>query len=78
MPEPIATALIAHLVRIGVLDGDDIDAIGKTLDADGETEAAHEARCAFLEAGAPTASEFRADQARARFRVVADGGNDAT
>jgi phage tail tape-measure protein len=77
VPEPIATALIAHLVRTGALGSDDINAIGEALEADGEGEAAHEARCAFVEAVAQSDSDFRAERARSRFHVISsDGGND--
>ncbi|GAA4827473.1 hypothetical protein GCM10023232_27230 [Sphingosinicella ginsenosidimutans] len=82
-PEPtigeiIATALAKALVRKGVLDRDDIAAATDELSASAEPDdqtAAHVLRCAAIEAEAPTASEWGAERARARFRVI-EGGEE--
>ena len=68
--EELAAALIVRLLRRGVIDADDIE----------EMEMSQEARdvamSLIVEAAAPTASEWRAEKARERFRVV-DGGEVA-
>lgn len=82
-PEPtigeiMATALAKALVRKGVLDRADINAVADELDASAEPDdrtAAHVLRCTAIEAEAPPASEWAADRARARFRVI-EGGKE--
>lgn len=75
MSEILARALIAHLVRRGDLDQIEIDEIAEGLDAAGEPDAAHLCRLAFVEALAPSQSEWEAERRRARMRVISDGGN---
>lgn len=66
-----------QLVRRGDLDADDIDAIATDLEAVNEREAAHLARAAFVEALAPTQSEWEAERRRARMRAVPPDGGKA-
>jgi hypothetical protein len=75
--EILARALIAHLVRRGDLDQDEINDIADRLDEAGEEDAAHLCRVAFVEALAPAQAEWaaersgkRAEERRARMRVV--------
>ncbi|WP_066280169.1 hypothetical protein [Blastomonas sp. CCH1-A6] len=65
-PDEIALALIRHLYRRGLFDLDDIEAIA----ADVPDELAHDVRCAALEADATPHSDWQADRARSRFRIV--------
>lgn len=75
MSSAILHALIQQLVSNGSLDTDDIGAIAETLEAEGAVEDALLVRGAWAMAHQPDPSEWRADRARARFRVV-DGGNE--
>lgn len=75
--EPLILALITQLVRRGDLDADDIDQMATGLEEEGEGEAAHLCRAAFVEAHAPSASDWNAERARARMRLIkTDGGNE--
>lgn len=67
--EAIASALTVTLLRKGVLDPDDIATAADSVEAEDEN-AAHVLRCAVIEAEAPTQSEWLAEQARKRFRVI--------
>jgi hypothetical protein len=74
--DALIIALVEQLVRKGALNADDVDAMAERLDGEGEDEAAHWARAALVQAMATPASEWSADQARSRFRIVtSDGGN---
>jgi hypothetical protein len=64
-PDEIALALIRQLYRRGIFDLDDIEAI-----ADDAPDHAHTIRCQALEAEATPQSDWQADQARNRFRIV--------
>jgi hypothetical protein len=77
--EVLARALISHLVRRGDLEQAEISEIADKLDGAGEGDAAHLCRLAFVEAHAPSQSEWEAERRRARMRVVpSDGGNQTT
>lgn len=76
MAEPLAEALIAQLVRSGVLSDGDIAAIADALDAANEPDAAHQARVSMIEAQAPTDANWNAEKRRSRLHIVPDGGND--
>ena len=77
MSEPLAEALMAHLLRVGLLDGDDIHDIATTLERMQQPEAAHIARCSLIRAIEPDAIEESAQEARSRFRVIEpDGGKE--
>jgi hypothetical protein len=82
--EAILAALVAQLIRKGVLDGDDIEAMAEDIDAEAteaatedEREALHETahltRCLLIEAEMPSESDWNADRARSRFHSI-DGG----
>jgi len=74
--DPIALALIQHLVRTEQFDADDIASIAELLEAKGRSAEAHLVMVQMVEAAAPSQSEWEADQRRSRFRVIkADGGN---
>lgn len=75
MPSPLTESLIEQLVRIGVLDADDVDDMARRLDADGYTDDSRIARAAFVKAVAPNQSEWEAGQRRSRMQIVPDGGN---
>lgn len=64
--EEIVMALIVQLLRRGLIEPSDIEAMGEGL----SEEAAHLANCAVVEAAAPSQSEWQAERARSRFRVV--------
>ncbi len=64
--EELVMALLVQLLRKGAIDEADIEAMTEGL-SDG---AGHLANCAIVEAAAPSTSEWKAEQARARFRVV--------
>lgn len=72
MASPLTIALIEQLVRVGVLDADDIGEMAERLEASGDSEDAHLCRAAFVQALAPTQSEWEAERRRARMRVVED------
>lgn len=75
--DPLSGALLAHLIRKGVLDESDAIEIADKLEEMDEPEAAHQARCAWLRANEPSQSDWQAEQRRNRFRVIeADGGNE--
>lgn len=72
-------ALITHMVRVSALDADDIDDMAAALDEQGERDAARICRAAFAQALAPSASDWNAQRARNRMRLVSsDGGNETT
>jgi hypothetical protein len=76
--DALAIATLEQLLRSGALGRGDVDAIADRLTSEGDETAAHWARAALVQAGATPVEDWRADQARARFRVVpSDGGNDA-
>jgi len=66
LAEELVMALLVQMIRKGLVDEDDIEAMVQGL----SDEAGHMASCAIVEAAAPQASEWKADQARARFHVV--------
>lgn len=78
MPSPLTIALIEQLVRVGVLEADDIDEMASRLEASGDRDDAHQCRTAYVQALAPSASDWEAEQRRARMRVISDGGNPST
>lgn len=59
-------ALLVQLLRRGVIDQDDVHAMA----AEAGDEAGHLLKCAIIEASAPKESDWRAQRARAGFRVV--------
>lgn len=69
LAEEITLALATGLLRKGLIDEADVEAMCAGLSED----AAHHLRCCVIEAQAPADSDWAAGQARARFRVV-DGG----
>lgn len=73
--DPIALALIRELCRQGSLDASDIERIATDLEASGHGDEAHAVRCELLKASAPSVSDWQAEQRRARFTVLPDGGN---
>lgn len=74
---PATLALIRRLCAEGVISSDDVDAIAEDLDERGEAEVAHAVRCEFIQAIAPSESDWQAEQRRSRFEIVPtpDGGN---
>lgn len=70
LAEELFTALAAGLIRKGLLDESDIEAMCAGLTED----AAHQLRCCLIEAAAPTQSEWAAEQARRGFRVIRNDG----
>lgn len=64
--EEIVMALLVRLLRRGVIDQDDIQAMAAEVGDD----AGHLFNCAIVEASAPKESDWRAKRARAQFRVV--------
>lgn len=75
--DPLVMALLAQLVRSGTFTAADIDEMATDLEAAEEHEAAGLARAAYVEAMAPTPSEWAAERARRTFRIVdTDGGNE--
>lgn len=77
MTSPLTAALIEQMVRNGLLDADDIDEMATRLDAAGHTDDARRCRAAFVQAHAPSQSDWEAQQRRARIQAVPDGGNRA-
>ncbi len=73
-PEPIALAILRHLRQSGVLDHNDVVAIADALEEDGQEMAAHDVRLTAIDV--TPASEFEAEQRRARFRTIDGGNND--
>lgn len=69
LAEEIVMALIVQLLRRGLIDETDIEAAAAGL----SEEAQHLVNCAIIEAAAPPESEWSAEQARSRFRVVKPG-----
>lgn len=75
--DPLSGAILAHLIRKGVLDADDADEIASRLEDMGEPEAAYHAKVAMIRAAEPSQSDWLAEQRRNRFWVIeADGGNE--
>ena len=71
MTDALAFHLLKHLIRRGDLDLDDIEAIATELEAEGESQAAHECRAAALEAQAPSNADWR----RSKLHLIkTDGG----
>ena len=68
--EEIAMALVVQLLRKGAIDEADVDTMAEGLSDDAQ----HLLNCAIVEAAAPAASDWRAEKARGRFRVVDGGG----
>lgn len=64
--EDLVLALVTRLLRKGLIDAGDIEAMCASL----SEGAAHQLRCCILEAEAPTTSERQAAQARLRLHVV--------
>jgi len=73
VPDILAHALTVRLLRNGTIDRDDVMAIADELEAQGETDAAHAARAAIIEAATPSMAEWR----RSKIRIVPDGGNES-
>lgn len=71
--EAMASALTRAMIRKGLLNEADIAEAADELEATGENMAAHVMRCAAIEANAPAQSDWSADRARARFRVIEGG-----
>jgi hypothetical protein len=72
VPSPLTLALLEHLVRIGTLSADDIDTIAEQLEAVSESGEAHACRMTYLQALAPTQSEWEAERRRKHMRLVPD------
>ena len=71
MTDALAFHLLKHLIRRGDLDLDDIEAIAADLEAEGQSDAAHECRAAAIEAQALSNADWR----RSKLRLVdTDGG----
>ncbi|KHL24199.1 hypothetical protein PK98_14455 [Croceibacterium mercuriale] len=66
-------ALIEHLVRSGLLDGDDIADICERLKRSGDDAAAREFAALMLRGMKPDQSERAADRARERFHAIEGG-----
>lgn len=64
--EELAAALIVHMLRTGALSDDDVIAMAAGL----SDEARDVANSLIIEAVAPSDSEWAAERARKRFRVV--------
>lgn len=64
------TAFLAHMVRTGALDDDDVIEVADGLEASGDEEAAHAMRCIILKAHETPQSEWEADRRRNRFHVI--------
>ncbi|WP_447724628.1 hypothetical protein [Sphingomonas koreensis] len=75
MSSPLTRALLEQMIRTGLLDADDIDEMATRLDAAGNTDDARIARATFLQAHAPSQSEWEVEQRRAQIRAIPDGGN---
>lgn len=73
LAERMQRALIEHMVRSGLLDGDDIAEICERLKANGDDAAAYEFACLMLRGMASEQSHWEADRARARFHTIAGG-----
>lgn len=69
--EELATALIVRLMRLGVITDKDVLEMTAGL----SEEAQHMANALIIEAMAPQDSDWKADRARARFRVI-EGGEE--
>lgn len=67
--ENVLAALIIQMIRSGALAEDDLLAAADTLDDD---ESAF-LQALIVEAAAPPLSEWKADRARSRFRVIEGG-----
>lgn len=67
--EELTLALITMMVRKGQIDESDIETLCEGL----SEEAAHQARCCLLDALAPKESDWRAEQARSRLRLITGG-----
>lgn len=65
-------ALIAQLLKSGVIDDDGIDAIADNLDGRGKEDEAHIVRCILLEDMAPSEAETR----RSHIRLFKGGKSD--
>jgi hypothetical protein len=75
-PDPATLALIRRLCAEGIIGQADVDAIANDLDERGKPDAAHAVRCEFIQAIAPSESEWQAERRRSRFEIVPpDGGN---
>lgn len=76
-PPPLAErmqrALIEHLVRSGVLDGDDIAEICERLTRGGDDAAAREFATLMLRGMKPEQSDRAADRARGQFHAIEGG-----
>ena len=82
--QALLAALVAQLIRKGILDVDDIESMAELIEAEAceaeseeDREALHETahltRCLIIEAEAPAANDWHADQNRSRFHMI-DGG----
>jgi hypothetical protein len=71
----MASALTRAMIRKGLLEDSDIADAADELEAAGEQTAAHVMRCAAIEAKAPAQSDWNADRARKRFRLI-EGGEE--
>ena len=69
--EELAGALIVRLLRNGVLTNDDVLEMAAGLSEDAQ----HLANALIVEALAPPTSEWKAERARGRFRVI-EGGEE--
>ena len=68
----LVLALIRRLHGEGALDDSDLAAIADEVDSarEEDAEAAHQVRCIGIEAAAPSQSDWKAERARSRFRVI--------
>lgn len=73
MSDILTLALIRRMYAEGLLDLGDIGAIAEDVEPADEM-LAHRVRCAAIEATQTPQSEWEAEKARDRFRVI-DGGN---
>lgn len=77
--DPLADAILAHLIRKGILEEADAVEIADRLDAMGEESAAHMARCAIVRAREPSQADWEAERRRSKLRLITpDGGNEPT
>lgn len=78
MDDEAVAALLTEMLRAGALDPAIVQAAADRCEREGHDMAAHRLRCLELEANATPEGEWSAQRARARLRVVSDGGNGVT
>lgn len=67
---PTDLVIIRQLVRNGTLSKTDIDQMAADIEREGDADRAHQVRCCYIDAMAPSEAEWRRDNLK-----VFDGGN---